>query len=80
MGLQHGGPPPDHFSPIVLVNVPVGLKVQQCLLESTDRVAHSLSNNHQDKTNLSPSRRCSPVTIPPALRVQIVNPHRHPPR
>jgi hypothetical protein len=29
-------------------NVPVGHKVQKCLLERTDGVEHSISNHHQD--------------------------------
>ncbi len=38
----------SNLSGCLLVSVPVGLKVQQCLLENTHRVAPSLSNNHQD--------------------------------
>ncbi len=50
-------PPPHLFWPFLLVNVPVGHKADswQCLLERTDSVEQSISNNHQDHKEDKPT-------------------------
>ena len=59
-GSQSVEPPPHLFWPFLLMNVPVGHKVEQCFLEKTDRVEHSTLSQTIIKTIFKTSPPVSP--------------------